>query len=182
MNKEINQKISELMDDELTHSESENLLVKIIKNSELKNKINRYQLMSHVLRSDDFMIADKGFAEKIKQELNKEVNYLLPKQTLKKTPLAIWKKTSIALAASIAVVAVIFFQHTELQDKNLQQQIALITVEQSDEAQIKAEEKKQPSQHERFKAYLQAHSDDLYTHGSLNIHPLATVVSSYGQD
>jgi hypothetical protein len=43
------------------------------------------------------------------------------------------------------------------------------------------DEQKNKFQHERFKAYLQAHSDDLYTYGSLNIQPYASF-AGYGQE
>jgi len=177
--KEVHQKISQFMDDELHPAELESFLVNVKKNPELISKITRYQLMSHSLKSNDFVVANEGFLNRVTQGIKQEPHYLLPKNTIKKVPVSIWGKTSLAVAASVTVVAIMLTQQADINNA-VEPQIAQVSIaveKQALEAPVQVAEKQLDSQHERFKAYLQAHSDDLYTHGSINVHPLARVAS-----
>jgi len=251
MKKDINQTISQFLDDELDHAELDVLLSAIKNEPELKQQINRYQVMTQVLTDERGLQASPDFLDKINQQIKQEPHYLLPKKVVKKRMVPLWQKASFAVAASVACVAVIMSQQSDFQltqvltdERGLQaspdfldkinQQIkqephyllpkkvvkkrvvplwqkasfavaasvacvAVIMSQQSDfqlanqfqQVQVAAVDTKvienpiqetekeviQPSQHERFKAYLQAHNDDLYTHGSLNVHPLARTAS-----
>ncbi|MFW5442804.1 MAG: sigma-E factor negative regulatory protein [Methylococcaceae bacterium] len=190
MNTEINQKISQFLDDELHHTELENLLLTMKQQPDIHNKINRYQAVSNIIKTDEALLVNVGFLEKINQELKDEPHYFLPKKVSKKKQIGFWQKTSVAIAASVVGVAVIITQQTEIKTPDSQQLVAqtqtstpsmIQPILQAEAVQVKDVDKLQPSQHERLKAYLQAHSNDLYTHGSLNIHPLARV-AGYAQD
>jgi sigma-E factor negative regulatory protein RseA len=178
MNNKINQKISQFLDGELHHSEMESLLLQIKQQPELKSKMNRYQAASHVLRTDDVPIAHKCLLNNINQELQKDPHYFLPKQAVTSRRISGWQKTSLAIAASVVCVAVFLTQQTKSQRPEIQQ---LAAQKQAVETRLQAAKETQNLQHERFKAYLLAHSDDIYTHGSLSIHPLASV-ANYNQD
>lgn len=178
MNTEINKKISQLLDNELHYTEQERVLKKIRQQPELNNKMSRYQVVSQVFRSDDFVIVKESFLDKINQELKQEPHYFLPQQAVKKRSMSVWQKTSTAVAASVAIVAVVVFQQTDIQDTGYQQNTVLLAQKQPVEVLSQAVN---DSQYERFKAYLQAHSDDLYTHGSLSYQPHARVASYGGE-
>jgi sigma-E factor negative regulatory protein RseA len=183
MNTETNQKISQFLDDELHHTELENLLLTMKQQPDSKKKINRYQLMTQVMRTDEVPIVNVSFLEKINQQLEHEPLYFPPQSTRNKKPAAYWQKTSLAIAASVACIAVVISQQTTTENVESMQIIAQnppVIVQAKLQAEIvKAKEVNvlQPSQHERLKAYLQAHSNDLYTYGSLDVHPLAHVAS-----
>lgn len=178
MNTEINKKISQMLDDELHYTEQENVLIEIRQHPELNNKMNRYQAVSHVFKTDGFIIVKDDFLDNINQELNQAPHYFLPQQAVKKSSISLWQKTSMAVAASVAVVAVMVSQQTELQSTGSQQNAVFVAQKQPVEALPKAVN---DSQHERFKAYLQAHSNDLYTHGSSSYQPYARV-ATYGRE
>lgn len=178
MNIDINQKISEFLDGEMEHTEMESLLLKIKCEPELKNKMNRYQTVSHVLKTDDAPVAHECFLDKINQELSQDPHYFLPKKAVKSRGISRWQKTSVAMAATVACFAVFLGQQSEIQNSNGQ---PLIAQKQAVQIQLQATNTTKNTKHERFKAYLQAHSDDLYTYGSLNVPPFANV-ASYNQD
>jgi len=180
MNKEINQKISQFLDDELDHAELDNFLHNIKKQPDLKSKINRYQAVTQVLKMDQAVLADGGFLEGINQQLKDEPHYFLPQQRAEKRTPKFWQKTSLAIAASATFVAIILAQQSGVQSIDPIQQIAEVH-KQVVERPVQVAKASEPTQHERLKAYLQAHNDDLYTHGSSNIHPFARV-ASYGRD
>lgn len=196
MNTEINQKISSFLDGELDSFEEEKLLLKISKDSQLINKLNRYQTVNHSLKHDDLVIVNDGFLDKIKQEIEQEPHFFLPKQKNKKRQLGFWQKTSVAIAASTVIAAVLVSQKIELPSNILQPNGSLIAqqliepvkpkpvvIVKVQENVVESElakglkELQQGLQHERLKTYLQAHSDNLYTYDSLNFQPYARVVS-----
>ena len=178
MNTEINNKISQMLDDELHYSEQENVLLKMRQHSELNNKMSRYQAVSHVFKTDGFILVKDDFLDNIKQELKQDPHYFLPQQTVKKRSISRWQKTSAAVAASFAIVAVMVSQQTDLQSTESQQNTVFVAQKQPVETLPHAVN---DAQHERFKAYLQAHSNDLYTHGSLSYQPYVRV-ATYGQE
>lgn len=186
MNKEINQKMLQFLDDELDPIELDDLLLKIKKQPELKNKMSRYQLISHAIKMDQVTMTNTDFLENVNQQLKQEAHHFLPKQKLAKKQNNFWQKTSLAVAASVACVAVILSQQGGLQNTEQPQQMLVAQKKVIEQLPVQAvisspQVTKQISQHQRLKAYLQAHNDDLYTHGSLNVHPFAQV-AGYGQE
>ena len=178
MNTEINKKISQMLDDDLHYTEHESVLMKIKQDSELNNKMSRYQAVSHVFKTDGFVMVKENFLDEINQELKQDPHYFLPQQAVKRSSIHRWQKTSAAIAASIAIVAVMVSQKADLQNTEFQEN-AVIVAQKQPIAELP--QAVSDSQHERFKAYLQAHSNDLYTHGSLSYQPYARV-ANYGQE
>ncbi len=183
MNKENYQKISQFLDAELHHKDLDILLQEIKLNPEIKKTITRYQIASHVMSAEEsVVVANESFLDNINQQLKQEPHYLLPKHKAKKSHLSVWQKTSMALAASVAVVAVLVPQQVNLQHAEAPQKNAIIFAQKPAaevKVQIDREEPLNPqlSQHERFKAYLQAHNDDMFTYDSSNSHPYGQVAS-----
>ena len=102
MSEDLNQKISQFLDNELDHVNALNLLKKMQFQSELQDKLNRYEAISHALKTDVFLSTKADFSTKICQQIQNEPVYFLPQHKP-------FKRTHklIALAASIAIVAVI---------------------------------------------------------------------------
>ena len=157
-----------MLDDELHYSEQEGVLLKMSQHSELNNKMSRYQAVSHVFKTDGFIMVKESFLDKINQELKQDPHYFQPRQTVKRSSITRWQKTSAAIAASVVIVAVMVFRQADLQNTEFQQNAITVAQKQPVEALPQVVN---DSQHERFKAYLQAHSNDLYTHGSLSYQP-----------
>ena len=57
MPEDLNQKISQFLDNELDHVEALNLLKKMQLQSELQDKLNRYEAISHAMKTDVFLLA-----------------------------------------------------------------------------------------------------------------------------
>jgi len=182
MNKDINQMISQFLDDELDQTELDSLLTEIKKKPELKHKINRYQVMTQALKVDQGIGVSAGFLDKINEQIRQEPHYLLPKKAVRKRSVSFWQKTSLAVAASITCVAVIISQQGGIQVNNQAHQMAAIDTKILEKPAVQyVESSRKLTQHERLKAYLQAHNDELYTHGSLSIQPLVRT-ASYGRN
>ncbi len=167
-----------MLDGELHYTEQERVLIKIRQCPELNNKMSRYQAVSQVFKTDDFFLAKENFLEKINLELKQDPHYFLPQQAVKKRSVSVWKKASAAVAASVVLVAVMVFQQTDRQ--NTESQHNAVFMAQKQPVEVLPQAVSDP-QHERFKAYLQAHSKDLYTHGSSSYQPYAHV-ANYGQE
>jgi len=179
MNTEINKKISQMLDDDLHYTEHESVLMKIKQDPLLNNKMSHYQAVSHVFKTDDFVMVKENFLDKINQELKQDPHYFLPQQAVKRSSIHRWQKTSAAIAASIVIVAVMVSQKADLLNTESQENAVIVAKKQLVEESLP--QAVSDSQHERFKAYLQAHSNDLYTHGSLSYQPYARV-ANYGQE
>jgi negative regulator of sigma E activity len=206
MNTEINQKISSFLDNDLNSYDEEKLLLKISKDPELINKLTRYQTVKHVLKQDNLVTVKPDFLEKIKQEIDQEPHFLLPKQKVKKRQFGLWQKTSVAMAACTVLAVVLVSQNSELNFESniasdvlatsdvsvVPQQVVVAkpiqaktrsleldkATTQEDEVEYQLASDYKKIQHERLKAYLQAHSDNSYTYdNSVNIQPFASVVS-----
>ncbi|MCF6203653.1 MAG: sigma-E factor negative regulatory protein [Methylococcaceae bacterium] len=210
MNTEINQKISSFLDNDLNSYDEEKLLLKMSKDPELINKLTRYQTVRHVLKQDEFVTVKPGFLDKIKQEIDQEPHFFMPKQKVKKRQFGLWQKTSVAMAACTVLAVILFSQNSELNLENniapnvlatsdvsvVPQQVVAtksttaksteaktqsleldkVTTQEDVEFQLASDYKK--IQHERLKAYLQAHSDNSYAYdNSVNAQPYASVVS-----
>ena len=102
MPEDLNQKISQFLDNELDHADALNLLQIMQSQPELQDKMNRYEAISHALKTDVFLAAKSDFSAKIHQQIQQEPFHLLPqRKSFKRT------HKLMALAASIAIVAVI---------------------------------------------------------------------------
>ena len=102
MPEDLNQKISEFLDDELEHGAALALLQKMQLQSELQDKFNRYEAISHALKTDGFLLTGSDFSTKIRQQIQQEPVYFLPQHKPFKR-----SHKQIAVAASIVIVAVI---------------------------------------------------------------------------
>jgi len=64
----MNEKISRFLDDDLNHDETLCLLQAMKEQPELKDKLKRYAVISHALKTDDFLWISTDFATQIHSE------------------------------------------------------------------------------------------------------------------
>ena len=180
MPEDLNQKISQFLDNELDHVQALNLLKKMQLQSELQDKLNRYEAISHAMKTDVFLVTKADFSTKIRQQIQKEPVYLLPQQKPFKR-----SHKQIAVAASIAIVAVIAGRSMNGPDQHFK---AASTVqvaqhqqpEQSAKPLVYANQAAQYPLNKRINDYLQAHNSSVYTNGEANFQPFARV-TAYSQ-
>ncbi len=110
MSEKINEQISALVDGELDQSEQDLLLRRMLKDDTLRDRLARYQVASDALRGEFPGRIDPAFHHRVAAALEDEP---LPESTVTGTggsrmlrPFA-----GVALAASVAVVAVVSLQN-----------------------------------------------------------------------
>lgn len=193
MNEELNQKISQFLDNELDHDEALSLLQKMQSRSELINAKNRYEAISHALKTDVFLSVDPDFSAKISEAIQREPAYLLPRY---KKPVRRASPKLLALAASVAVVAVLATQSMNNPAEHVKTSSILQLAQRplAEQPVAKQSPTKQSSQsvvnsnktepyplNARINDYLQAHDNSVYTHGEVSPEPM-TRVTAYSQE
>jgi sigma-E factor negative regulatory protein RseA len=182
MNEELNQHISQLLDDELDGKVALNLLQKMQANPDLKGTMNRYAAIGHTLKTNGFLLAKADFSETIAQQIDREVTYLLPQRKPAKHA---YKR--VVLAASIAVVAVLASRSMDNSLVSPIQATSPLQVAQQTPAKtaapVVATITTQPDPYPlnaRISDYLQAHNNSVYTPVYPDVIPLAKV-TAYNQ-
>jgi sigma-E factor negative regulatory protein RseA len=178
MHEDLNQKISQLLDDELNRHETLSLLKKMQSDSDLKDKLDRYGAISHALKTEIFLLPEPDFSAKISQQIRLEPTYLLPKPKPRQ-----FKRSHriLAAAASIAVVSVIVgrglnFPSAEIQTSSVMQ----MPVTASSSPLVSAPQSEQYPVNKQINDYLQAHNSSVYINGQANFQPY-TRVTAYSQ-
>jgi sigma-E factor negative regulatory protein RseA len=166
MQEQFKEKISLLLDGELGKPHALSLLKKLHQHEELRAKLHRYQVVSQVIKHDYCHPLDKSFAEKVRQQINDEPSFFLP---AKKSSLN-WRKTGLALAASILLATVWLANKTANQPGLPFGQASLaLTVPPPQQLQIEPV-------NDRFNDYLQAHDNSVYVNRPGQALPYARVV------
>lgn len=169
MQEQASEKISLLIDDELDTGKALSLLKKIQQEKALQDKLQRYQLISQVLKNETGFVLEPGFADKIHQKIKAEPVLFHP---AKKTVIN-WQTTGWALAASIAIFMVWAFSHIEKSNDPFANQV-MATMSPLPLNTTNAI-------NERFNDYLQAHDNRVYNSPVGSAQPYARVVD-YQQD
>jgi sigma-E factor negative regulatory protein RseA len=152
MQEQLNEKISLLVDDQLDEQQALGLLKTIKNDAVLQSKLQRYNLISQALKSEQCLVADKAFAEKIHQQLRDEPVYFIPRKQI----VVSWQKRGLALAASVVLAMVWIFGSIEKQANPI---AGINTV---------AKHSIQPNQmNAQFKEYLQAHDNVWYVNNNV---------------
>ena len=177
MPEDLNQKISQFLDNELDHVQALNLLNKMQLQSELQDKLNRYEAISHAMKTDVFLLTKADLSTKISQQIQKEPVYLLPQHKPFKR-----SYKQIAVAASIAIVAVIAGRGMNEMDQH-SKVASTIQVAQHQQPEkpskpiVYANQAEQYPLNKRINDYLQAHNSSVYTNGEANFQPFARVTA-----
>ncbi|MDD1614129.1 MAG: sigma-E factor negative regulatory protein [Methylococcaceae bacterium] len=173
MPEDLNQKISQFLDNELDHADALNLLKKMQLQSELQDKLNRYQAISHAMKTDGFLLTKADFSTKIHQQIQQEPVYLLPQHKSFKR-----SHKQIAVAASIVIVAVIAGRSVNNPDQHSMAASTLqVAQHQLPEQSVNPVEATQYPLNKRINDYLQAHNSSVYTNGEANFQPFARVTA-----
>jgi len=179
MDEELNQKISQLIDNELSHTEALSLLQKMRKQPQLQDRMSRYEAISHAVRAEVFLSTRADFAERVRQQIQHEPAYLLPQHKPLRRNFKI-----LALAASFAVVAVIASRNMNAPVESFQAPALAVTAQPMPEqppVTVAVRPIEQDQFNTRFNDYLQAHSDSMYINGQANFQPYARV-TAYGRE
>lgn len=163
MQEQLNEKLSQFIDDELDTQQALSLLKTLQNDGLLKDKLRRYQIASQVLKSNEYSLVNSDFVDKIHERIRQEPTYLLPR----KKAVVNWQKAALAIAASIALAVVWVSSKVDKQMHN-----PFVTAEiVADANNVSAEE-----MHARFKDYLEAHDNSLYVNSVQAGQPYARVV------
>ncbi|MGZ8151820.1 MAG: sigma-E factor negative regulatory protein [Methylovulum sp.] len=183
MNDELNQKISQFLDDELDNNEALILLKQIRSQPELSNTLNRYEAISHALKADVFLTVKSDFSSQISQKIAHEPVYLLPQRKLTKHRYKI-----AALAASVALVAVFVERSMNTGPAERFNQPSSMQLAQQQLPSSPAPKSlapiRQPEQtplNDRISDYLQAHNSRIHSHSEADLKNL-TSVTAYRQE
>jgi sigma-E factor negative regulatory protein RseA len=173
MPEDLNQKISQFLDNELDPADAMNLLKKMPLQPGLQDKFNRYQAISHAMKSDVFLLTKADFSTKIRQQIQQEPVYLLPQHKSFKR-----SHKQIAVAASIVIVGVIAGRSLNEPEQHFNAATTLqVAQQQLPEQSGKSVEAAQYPLNKRINEYLQAHNSSVYTNGEANFQPFARVTA-----
>jgi sigma-E factor negative regulatory protein RseA len=156
MNKYSQENISQFIDNELSTDESLKLLKKIQRDPELNNILNRYEAISHAMKSKKFVSVQPDFAHRIQQEINKDNRY--KRQQIKESP-NLWTHNLIALAASFAIVSIILIRSTS----PMETQILMSKTESNSNTETPIKKPEQRPLNQQINDYLQAHNSSGYS-------------------
>ncbi|MEN8259061.1 MAG: sigma-E factor negative regulatory protein [Pseudomonadota bacterium] len=170
MQDDIKQKMSMLLDDELSTDESLRLLERIEDDVVLRSRWHRYNAASLALKSDAYVNLGDDFVANISEKIRNEPTVLVPQPTRVTILYSGWA----AVAASVIIVAVIVVGNLPNQaEKN-----ASVKMAQSSRLQFaeKIDSENEPAD-SRFEDYLEAHNESSYATVTPNLLPYARVVS-----
>ncbi len=165
MHDELNQKISQFIDDELPQYKALQLLSEIKKQPELDAKLQRYEMASAILKNHPPISIKTDFAEKVSQAVVPEVVYFLPKKRAKSK----YYKSALAVAAGVAGVAVLVANNVpKLTDVKQEPYLVANNISNQQITAVNKEPakvifRKSATIDPRFNNYLQAHRGNLYT-------------------
>lgn len=162
MQEQLNEKLSQFIDDELDCEHALSLLKSVQSDELLKDKLRRYQIVSQVLKSNEYSPVSSDFADKIHRQIRQEPIYFLPQ---KKSSVN-WQKAALAIAASIALAVVWVASKVDKQTNS-----PFGTVEIVAHGTVPAD-----AMSARFNEYLQAHDNALYVNSMQTAQPYARVV------
>ena len=169
MQRQHDEKLSLLIDDQLDRVQAAGLLKAMKGDSELEEKWRRYHLISQALKNDRCSTASSNFADKVHQQLRDEPIHFLASRK----PTVAWQKTvGLAVAASVALVAVIIFGTVE---KNTQPIAGINTV--ARQVQVPQTD----PMNARFKEYLQAHDNGWYVNNNVGVQQYARLAGYQGK-
>jgi sigma-E factor negative regulatory protein RseA len=179
MQEELNLKVSQFIDNDLPVEEALELLDGIEEHQDLKNKLHRYEAIRQAIKTDLFIQVDEGFVRQINQQIQQENVHFLPcKRRIGQN-----YKTLIAIAASLAIVAVIIIGGLSQSTHNNINELQMIAQDEQSVGQQWADSSSATQlqrENPRYYDYLEAHQGSLYVSGLPFQHH--SRVASYGQE
>jgi len=129
MNETTNQKISSLLDDEQTLDQD--LMQSLSNDDEAKEKWARYNLVSDTLNDRYKHKVDSSWFSDLSAQLENEPTILAPRVSKTFTQKVVKQIAGLAVAASVAMLAIVNFQQTQISTTNLATNVASIGNQQS---------------------------------------------------
>ncbi|MEY3288066.1 MAG: hypothetical protein RLZZ419_308 [Pseudomonadota bacterium] len=172
MPEDLNLQISQFLDNELDQVDALYLLKKMQSKPELQGKLKRYEMISHIMKTEAFLLPKVDFSTQIHQKIQQEPVYFLPQyQPFKR------RHKQLAVAASLVIVAVVAGRSM----MGFNQPVNAVTVIQvgqnkHPEQISKAVEATQYQYNKQINDYLQAHNSSVYTNGEADFQRLASVM------
>ena len=167
MQEELNFKVSQFIDNDLPVEEALGLLEGIENQPDLRSKLHRYEAVSQAIKTDVFFQVDEDFVSRINKEIQQEKVSFLPCK--RKRRIGQSYKTCIAIAASVAIVAVIIVGGLSQSTK---QNLNPLQMAVQDEQPFVSEQRTVISSaanlqpvNPRYYDYLEAHQGSLYASG-----------------
>jgi sigma-E factor negative regulatory protein RseA len=184
MHDDFNQKISVFLDNELDPSEALKILQKMHEQPQLLNKLNRYEAIAHVLKSNNFLLPTSDFSAKVSKQIQQEPFYLLPRSP-SLASLKPFKRRHKVLtaAASLAVIAIVFTASLNRPDTPVKSASTFQLAQQKTQAlpanpvNYQYRSGQYPF-NARIYDYLQAHNSSVYTQGDTNVRLFAKASAS----
>ena len=175
MSEDLNQKISQFLDNELDPVDALSLLKKMRSQPELQDTLKRYEMISHAMKADAFLLTKADFSAKIQQQIQQEPVYLLPQQRKRFKP----SHKQMAVAASFVIVAVIVGRSMNDPDQPFKAASALQVAQQPQpKKSVNSVDVPQDQLNKRINDYLQAHNSSVYTNGEANFQSFARVATT----
>ena len=162
MSEDLNQKISQFIDNELEHTDALLLLATLNAQPELQHKLHRYAAMSHALKSQVYLDVKADFSDNIAQQIQQEPVSVFEQSVPFKRAYQ-W----LALAASLAIIALVV-------EQSFNRQLVIPA------ATIKMALHWLPEQsdlNKRISLYLQEHSSGAYAQSETHEKPYAKVTT-----
>jgi len=129
MNETTNQKISSLLDDEQTLDQD--LMQSLSNDDEAKEKWARYNLVSDTLNDRYKHKVDSSWFSDLSAQLENEPTILAPRVSKTFTQKVVKQIAGLAVAASVAMLAIVNFQQTQISTTNSATNVASIGNQQS---------------------------------------------------
>lgn len=177
MHEDLNNKLSQFLDNELPYEEALNLLQKMRIDPELADKMRRYEAVSHALKNDDLLVAARpDFIGSVSSRIQTEPAYLITNTDQRSVHHRRFTRSQ-KIAAAAASVAVIAFA-SQMRRPEPATKMLVATIKPSTNPIPKTETSKTPRDsspvNRQINDYLQAHSS-IYTNGQVDSHPYAQV-------
>ncbi len=110
MTENDHEQISSLIDDELPDSERSEAIDSLGDGGKLRQRWERYHLISDVLGNNLPDAIDQGFADRVRDALAGEPAVLAPRRSTRKAPAIVKQVAGLAVAATVAAVAILAVQ------------------------------------------------------------------------
>lgn len=170
---DLNLKISQFLDNELDQVDALSCLKRMQSQPELKDKLRRYEAISHAMKTEDFLLTKADFSTKIHQQIQQEPVYFLPQHKSFKRG-----HKQIAVAASLVIVAVIAGRSINNSNQPVNAATTLQVAQNKTLQQLdKPVDVTQYPLNKQINDYLQAHNNSVYTNGEADFQPYARVTA-----
>jgi sigma-E factor negative regulatory protein RseA len=187
MTEQENERLSALVDNEISEDEISMEINKLSRNSVIRDTWSRYHLIGDAMRGETGSLYNSGLAEAISKQLENEPVVLVPAAI--KRPGKIRKRSyaGMAVAASLAAVAVVMAPQMINPEGSERQQPSLATKQRPDTQTLYVAEDgtrwellKKPEVESRLNAYLVNHQERSPSSNIKGIMPFANFVSYDG--